>query len=75
MAVGGSTNAVVHLLALAGRLGLDVTLDDFAAASKIPVLANLRPSGEHLLEPFFHAGGVPALMAEMGDLLHLDLPT
>ncbi len=75
MAVGGSTNAVVHLLALAGRLGLDVTLDDFQAASKIPVLANLRPSGEHLLEPFYHAGGVPALMAEMGDLLHLDLPT
>lgn len=75
MAIGGSTNAVVHLLALAGRVGVDVTLADFAAASNIPVLANLRPSGEHLLEPFFHAGGVPALMAEMKGLLHLDVPT
>lgn len=75
MAIGGSTNAVVHLLALAGRVGLDVSLADFAAAAHVPVLANLRPSGEHLLEPFFHAGGVPALMAEMRELLHLDLPT
>jgi dihydroxy-acid dehydratase len=75
MAVGGSTNAVVHLLAIAGRLGVDLDLGDFAAAEDIPVLANLRPSGEHLLEAFFHAGGVPALMAELGDLLHTDLAT
>ena len=73
--IGGSTNTVVHMLALAGRLGLDVTLDDFAAATDVPVLANLRPSGDHLLEAFFHAGGVAALMAELGDLLHTDLPT
>jgi dihydroxy-acid dehydratase len=74
-AIGGSTNTVVHMLALAGRLGVDVTLDDFAAATDVPVLANLRPSGEHLLEAFFHAGGVPALMHELGDILHRDLPT
>jgi dihydroxy-acid dehydratase len=74
-AIGGSTNTVVHMLALAGRLGVDVTLDDFAAAADVPVLANLRPSGEHLLEAFFHAGGVAALMHELGDVLHRDLPT
>jgi dihydroxy-acid dehydratase len=70
MAIGGSTNTVVHLLAVAGRLGLPLTLDDFAAEKDIPVLANLRPSGEHLLEKFFYAGGVQALMAEMGPLLN-----
>ena len=70
MAIGGSTNTVIHLLAVAGRLGLPLSLDDFAAEKNIPVLANLRPSGEHLLERFFYAGGVQALMAEMGPLLH-----
>ncbi|MCY7301907.1 MAG: dihydroxy-acid dehydratase [Thermoleophilia bacterium] len=75
MGVGGSTNAVVHLLAIAGRLGVDLSLADFAAASDIPVLANLKPSGDHLLDSFFYAGGVPALMAEMREVLHLDLPT
>ena len=75
MAVGGSTNTVIHLLAIAGRLGVELHLDDFAAARDVPVLANLRPSGEHLLDAFFHAGGVPALMGELGDLLHTDLPT
>lgn len=74
-AIGGSTNTVVHLIALAGRLGVDLTLDDFAAAGDIPLLANLRPSGEHLLEAFFHAGGVPALMGEMGEMLHRDVIT
>ncbi len=69
MAVGGSTNAVIHLLAVAGRLGLDIGLSDWAAAHEIPVLADLRPSGKHLLERFFHAGGVQALMGEMGDLI------
>jgi dihydroxy-acid dehydratase len=70
-----STNSVVHMLALAGRLGVDLTLEDFTAASHIPVLANLRPSGEHLLERFYHAGGVAAVMTELGDLLHRDLMT
>jgi dihydroxy-acid dehydratase len=74
-AIGGSTNTVVHLLAIAGRLGVDLTLRDFADAGHVPVLANLRPSGEHLLDSFFEAGGVPALMAELGDLLHGELPT
>lgn len=75
MAVGGSTNTVIHLLAIAGRLGVDLDLADFAAAGDVPVLANLRPTGEHLLEAFFHAGGVPALMGELGDLLHTDAAT
>lgn len=75
MAIGGSTNAVVHLLAIAGRLGVPLTLEDFAAEKDIPVLANLRPSGEHLLERFFYAGGVQALMGEMKGLLHGGLMT
>jgi dihydroxy-acid dehydratase len=75
MAVGGSTNAVVHLLAIAGRTGVDLDLSDFAAARTVPVLANLRPSGEHLLDAFLDAGGVPALMGELRELLHVDLPT
>jgi len=75
MAIGGSTNSIVHLLAIAGRLGVDLTLDDFAAEKDIPLLANLRPAGDHLLDRFFYAGGVQALMGEMGDLLHGDLMT
>lgn len=70
MAIGGSTNSVVHMLAIAGRLGVPLTLEDFAAEKSIPVLANLRPSGEHLLERFFYAGGVQALMGEMKGLLN-----
>lgn len=75
MAIGGSTNAIVHLLAIAGRLGVDLSLDDFAAEKDIPLLANLRPAGEYLLDRFFYAGGVQALMGEMGDLLHGGLMT
>jgi len=75
MAIGGSTNAVIHLLAIAGRLGVPLSLDDFAAEKGIPVLANLRPSGEHLLERFFYAGGVQALMAEMAPLLNRESMT
>lgn len=75
MAVGGSTNAVIHMIAIAGRLGVELTLDDFASEQHVPVLANLKPSGEHLLDSFFHAGGVPALMGELRDLLDLGLPT
>ena len=59
MAIGGSTNAVVHLLAIAGRLGIDLRLDDFDAISRrTPFLANVKPSGEYLMEDFFYAGGV-----------------
>jgi dihydroxy-acid dehydratase len=73
MALGGSTNAVVHLLAMAGRAGVALTLDDFDAISRqTPLLCNLRPSGKHLMEDFFYAGGLPALLGAMKDRLHLD---
>jgi dihydroxy-acid dehydratase len=70
-AIGGSTNAVIHLLALAGRLGVPLRLDDFdKLARPVPTLVNLMPSGRYLMEDFCYAGGVPAVMAELGDLLH-----
>lgn len=76
MAVGGSTNAVVHLLAIAGRLGIRLTLDDFDRISrKTPYLANIRPSGQYLMEDFFFAGGIPAVMRELLPLLHGDCIT
>jgi len=76
MALGGSTNAIVHLLAMAGRSGVDLNLDDFDVISRrIPLLANLRPSGEFLMDDFYAAGGLCALLNQMGDLLHLDAPT
>ncbi|ADB33557.1 Dihydroxy-acid dehydratase [Kribbella flavida DSM 17836] len=69
-AIGGSTNAIVHLLALARRVGAALTLDDFdAVAARTPLLVNVRPSGEHLFEDFYHAGGVPALLHELKPLL------
>ena len=68
--IGGSTNAVVHLLAIAGRLGIKLTLDDFdKIGSNVPLLANLQPAGTHLLEDFFRAGGLLALLKELKDLL------
>lgn len=76
MALGGSTNAVVHLLAIAGRLGVPLTLDDFDVISRrTPYIANVKPSGEYLMEDFFHAGGVPAAMRRILPLLHRDAPT
>ena len=70
-AVGGGTNAVVHLLALAGRVGVPLTLDRFGeVASQTPLLVNVRPSGEHLVEQLHHAGGVPAVLKELAPLLH-----
>lgn len=75
-ALGGSTNAVVHLLAIARRLGLPLTLLDMEDIWKnIPVLANLKPSGHYLMEDFFYAGGMPALLAELRPRLHLDCMT
>ncbi len=75
-ALGGSTNAVVHLLALAGRLGVDFSLDDWDAAGRdVPCLVNLMPSGQYLMEDFFHAGGVGAVLAEIAPLLDTTLPT
>ena len=68
--IGGSTNAVVHLLAIAGRLGIDLTLDDFdKTGSKVPLLANLQPAGQFLMEDFFRSGGLLALLKELKDLL------
>jgi dihydroxy-acid dehydratase len=70
-AVGGSTNSVMHLLAIAGRLGVPLTLDDFdAAGSGVPVLANLQPSGAFLMDDLFRAGGVLALLAQVRELFH-----
>ncbi|MEM9474347.1 MAG: IlvD/Edd family dehydratase [Pseudomonadota bacterium] len=68
-AVGGSTNAVVHLLALAGRVGVDLTLKDFEIGAEVPLLVNCMPSGKYLMEDFAYAGGVPVVLRELGDLL------
>jgi L-arabonate dehydrase len=76
MAIGGSTNAVIHLVAIAGRLGIDLSLETFDELSRTtPFLLNLKPSGQYLMEDMFYAGGVPALMREIADLLHLDAMT
>jgi dihydroxy-acid dehydratase len=69
-ACGGSTNAVVHLLAIAGRLGIDLTLEDFdRIGAQVPLLVNLQPAGEYLMEDLFNAGGLLAVLAEVRDLL------
>ncbi|MGI8526538.1 MAG: L-arabinonate dehydratase [Pseudolabrys sp.] len=77
MAIGCSTNAIIHLIAQARRAGQDISLDDFEKASrKVPVIANVRPSGDkYLMEDFFYAGGLPALMTRIKDHLHLDAMT
>ncbi len=75
-ALGGSTNAVVHLLAMAGRAGVPLTLDDIDELSRdVPLLVDLLPSGRHFMADLHAAGGVPAVLRELGDLLHADLPT
>jgi dihydroxy-acid dehydratase len=72
-ALAGSTNAMIHLVAMAGRAGVDVTLQDFDDfAQKVPVIANLRPSGEWLMEDFHIAGGIRGLLLRLEPLLHLD---
>ena len=68
-AVGGSTNAVVHLLALAGRLGVELSLDDFNLGADIPLLVNCMPSGKYLMEDFCYAGGVQAVLKEISGVL------
>ena len=68
-AVGGSTNAVVHLLAIAGRVGVDLGLADFELGRDIPLLVNCMPSGQYLMEDFAYAGGVPAVLAQLRDQL------
>ena len=64
-AVGGSTNAVMHLLALAGRVGIDLTLEDFELGSDIPLLVNCMPAGKYLMEDFCYAGGMPVILNEL----------
>jgi dihydroxyacid dehydratase/phosphogluconate dehydratase len=73
MAIGGSTNAMIHLIAMAGRCGMQLELPLFDKISRlVPVLADIRPSGRFLMEDFFYAGGLRALMGEIRDFLHLD---
>jgi dihydroxy-acid dehydratase len=73
LALGGSTNSVVHLIAIARRAGVPLTLDRFdALARKTPLVANIRPAGAHLMEDFFYAGGLRALLAGIADLLSVD---
>lgn len=77
-AIGGSTNAVVHMLALAGRCEIDLTLDDWDRCGKgVPTIVNLMPSGKYLMEEFFHAGGLPVVIKRLGEagMLHKDALT
>ena len=76
MALAGSTNAVIHLIAMAGRAGIPLSLDDFDRVARgVPVLANIRPSGEYLMEDFFYAGGLPAFLSMLADRLDLSART
>ncbi len=71
-AIGGSTNAVIHLCALAGRIGVNLDLDDWDRLGRdIPTIVNLKPSGEYLMEEFYYAGGLPAVIRQLGEAGHL----
>jgi dihydroxy-acid dehydratase len=75
-AIGGSTNAVIHLLAIAGRIGVDLSLQDWdVLGGEVPCLVNLMPSGQYLMEDFYYAGGLPAVIRELGSLIHRDALT
>jgi dihydroxy-acid dehydratase len=77
-AIGGSTNAVIHLLAIAGRVGVDLTLDDWDRCGRdVPTIVNLMPSGKYLMEEFFYAGGLPVVIKRLGEggVLHKDALT
>ena len=75
-AVGGSTNAVIHLLAIAGRVGVDFSLEDWDRLGReVSCLVNLMPSGQFLMEDFYYAGGLPAVLRELGDVIHGDALT
>jgi len=75
-AIGGSTNFVIHLLAIAGRIGVELNLEDFDnTVRKIPLLANIQPSGKYFMEDMYYAGGLPAVMKQMEKVLHLDAIT
>jgi dihydroxy-acid dehydratase len=74
--IGGSTNVIIHLLAIAGRLGVELKLEDFdTIGSKIPLLANLKPSGKYLMEEFFYAGGLPVVIKELKEYLNNEVIT
>ena len=76
LAIGGSTNAIIHLTAVAGRLGIRLDLEDLDRMSaETPVLVDLKPTGAYYMEDFHRAGGVPAVLRELGDLIHRDAPT
>jgi dihydroxy-acid dehydratase len=76
MAIGGSTNAIIHLVAIAGRAGVNLPLTRFDELSRTtPFLVNVRPSGKYLMEDFFYAGGLPVVLKELSPLLHRDAPT
>ncbi|WP_247828298.1 IlvD/Edd family dehydratase [Arthrobacter antioxidans] len=76
LAIGGSTNAIIHLTAVAGRLGIRLGLEDLDRMSaETPVLVDLKPTGTYYMEDFHRAGGVPAVLRELGDLIHRDAPT
>lgn len=75
-AIGGSTNFIIHLLAIAGRIGVDLTLDDFDTLSNnVPLIANLQPSGKYFMEDLYYAGGLPVVQKELSGLLHRDCIT
>jgi L-arabonate dehydrase len=75
-AVGGSSNFIIHLTAIAGRIGVELNLEDFdALGSKIPLLLNLMPSGKYLMEDFYYAGGLPVIINELQSVLHMDALT
>jgi dihydroxy-acid dehydratase len=75
-AVGGSSNFIIHLLAIAGRIGVELNLEDFdTIGSKIPLLLNLMPSGKYLMEDFYYAGGLPVILNELKDKLHSNVVT
>src|SRR6187401_297138 len=75
-AVGGSSNFIIHMIAIAGRIGVDLNLEDFdTLGSKIPLLLNLMPSGKYLMEDFYYAGGLPVIINELQSLLHMDAIT
>lgn len=75
-AVGGSSNFVIHLTAIAGRIGVDLKIDDFDnIGSKIPLLLNLMPSGKYLMEDFYYAGGLPVILNQLKDKLHKNVIT
>ena len=75
-AIGGSTNFIIHLLAIAGRIGVQLSMDDFDTQAKgIPLIANLQPSGKYFMEDLYYAGGIPAVMKELNEFLNADAIT